>query len=265
MELTMLGTGNAGVTKCYNTCFVLSEEDRHILVDGGGGNTLLQRFEQGGFKWQDMRHIILTHRHIDHCLGIVWMLRLILQNMSRGKYDGEAYIYAHDECVTLLEKLAELLLLPKETQYINRRLHLITVRDGECREINGRKVSFFDIGSKKAKQFGFALELDDGRLCCCGDEPFSPPALPYAKGAKWLLHEAFCLSSEAEIFKPYEKSHSTAADAAKLAEELSVKNLLLYHTEDKNILMRKALYREEAKMHFSGTVYVPDDLERISL
>ena len=26
MKLTMLGTGNALVTECYNTCFVLSDE-----------------------------------------------------------------------------------------------------------------------------------------------------------------------------------------------------------------------------------------------
>ena len=26
MKITMLGTGNAQVTECYNTCFVLEEE-----------------------------------------------------------------------------------------------------------------------------------------------------------------------------------------------------------------------------------------------
>lgn len=26
MKLTILGTGNAAVTECYNTCFVLSEK-----------------------------------------------------------------------------------------------------------------------------------------------------------------------------------------------------------------------------------------------
>ena len=28
----MLGTGNALVTECYNTCFVLSDEYGHFLV-----------------------------------------------------------------------------------------------------------------------------------------------------------------------------------------------------------------------------------------
>ena len=39
MKLTMLGTGNAVVTACYNTCFTLDEDGGYFLVDGGGGNT----------------------------------------------------------------------------------------------------------------------------------------------------------------------------------------------------------------------------------
>lgn len=265
MKLTMLGTGNAGVTKCYNTCFVLSEGEKHLLVDGGGGNGLLQRFKSAGFDWMDMHHIIVTHKHVDHLLGIVWMLRFILQNMNRGKYEGEAFIYGHNMVIEALDTLAHLLLSEKETKYLGKRLHLVEVKDGEERLINGRKFSFFDIGSTKEKQFGFMLELDDGRLCCCGDEPYKEHEEVYARGAKWLLHEAFCLSAEAEEFKPYEKHHSTAADAAMLAEKLGVENLLLYHTEDKNILRRKELYTDEAKLHFNGRVFVPDDLDTIEL
>ena len=37
MDITMLGTGSALVTECYNTCFVMSDGDEHFLVDGGGG------------------------------------------------------------------------------------------------------------------------------------------------------------------------------------------------------------------------------------
>ena len=40
MKLTILGTGNASVTECYNTCFVLSNAQGSFLVDGGGGNGL---------------------------------------------------------------------------------------------------------------------------------------------------------------------------------------------------------------------------------
>lgn len=36
-ELTMLGTGNATVTRCYNTCFTIKTGKNILLVDAGGG------------------------------------------------------------------------------------------------------------------------------------------------------------------------------------------------------------------------------------
>jgi ribonuclease BN (tRNA processing enzyme) len=87
----------------------------------------------------------------------------------------------------------------------------------------------------------------------------------YAKDSTWLLHEAFCLHGQADIFHPYEKHHSTVKDACELTEQLHVKNLLLYHTEDRNLAKRKELYTEEGKRYYHGNLYVPDDLEKLSL
>ena len=55
MKLTILGTGNATVTECYNTCFVISDNDCHFMVDGGGGNTILHQLKAAGLNWMDMR------------------------------------------------------------------------------------------------------------------------------------------------------------------------------------------------------------------
>ena len=33
----MLGTGNALVTKCYNTCYIFENENDYFMVDAGGG------------------------------------------------------------------------------------------------------------------------------------------------------------------------------------------------------------------------------------
>lgn len=266
MKLTMLGTGNAAVTECYNTCFVLSEGEKHFLVDGGGGNTVLSRLKQAGIDWKSIDTIFVTHKHIDHLLGIIWLVRMICQNINRGQYEGEATIYGHEEVIAIIHSIADQVLGQKEVNVIGKGLHLIPVSDGEEKEILGRKTTFFDIQSTKAKQFGFCMELADGeKLTCCGDEPYNPCEETYARGSKWMLHEAFCLYSQADVFKPYEKHHSTVKDACELAEELGVQNLLLYHTEDKNIKNRKALYMEEGTPYYHGNLYVPDDLEVIEL
>ena len=103
------------------------------------------------------------------------------------------------------------------------------------------------------------------KLTCCGDELFNPCEETYAKDSKQLLHEAFCLFSQADKFKPYEKHHSTVKDACELAQKLEAENLILYHTEDKNIEHRQELYLEEGKVYYDGNLFVPDDLDVIEL
>lgn len=109
MKLTMLGTGHAMVTECYNTCFVLREGNRCFLVDGGGGNTILSRLKQAQIDWREIGDIFVTHRHVDHLLGIIWMMRLFLQNMNQGKFEGEVRIYAHEEVIRILNSIAHML------------------------------------------------------------------------------------------------------------------------------------------------------------
>lgn len=266
MKLTILGTGNAKVTKCYNTCFTLNEGKEYFMIDGGGGSTILKQLEDAGISWKDISTIFVTHKHIDHLLGIIWMLRMYCQGMARGQFDGEVVIYGHDEVISLLKQMSQMLLTAKETKYIGEKVHLKEVKDGEERMILGHKVTFFDILSTKAKQFGFCMELEKGKkLTCCGDEPYNDYEKKYAENSTWLLHEAFCLDGQADIFHPYEKHHSTVKDACQLAEELKVENLLLYHTEDKNIAQRKELYHNEGKKYFNGKILIPDDLESFEL
>lgn len=266
MNLTMLGTGNALVTECYNTCFVLQEDHQYFMVDGGGGSTILHQLKHAGIDWKNIRTIFVTHKHLDHITGILWMIRMICQNMRQGEYEGEATLYAHEEVIKLLRDLAEKLLPQKETDFIGKRVHFVVVADGQSVHILNKKTTFFDIQSTKAKQFGFCMELGNGeKLTCCGDEPYNDYERQYAENSTWLLHEAFCLHSQAELFHPYEKHHSTVKDACELAETLHVKNLLLYHTEDKNIANRKELYCGEGRNYFSGNLFIPDDLETLDL
>lgn len=266
MKISILGTGNALVTECYNTCFIISDKDKHFMVDGGGGSTILSQIKKAGIDFRDIRHIFVTHKHIDHIMGIIWMVRIIAQNMRSGKYEGEAYIYSHKEVIDLIRKMSNDLIQKKDVEYIDKRLHLVEVNDGEKKIINDREFTFFDIGSTKAKQYGFSMKLDNGeKLTCCGDEPYNEREFIYAKDSKWLLHEAFCLYDERDEFKPYEKHHSTVKDACELASELNVENIILYHTEDKNIKNRKALYTSEGEKYYNGNIYVPDDLDVIEL
>ena len=107
MELTMLGTGNALVTECYNTCFAIKEKEEYFLIDAGGGNGILHQLKYAGIDWKKIHTIFVTHKHVDHIMGIVWMVRLICQRISQGEYDGEVILYGHEEALELVREMAE--------------------------------------------------------------------------------------------------------------------------------------------------------------
>lgn len=265
-KLIILGTGNANATKCYNTCLALQNERGYFLVDAGGGNGILVQLEKAGIPLDEIHEIFLSHEHTDHILGMVWVIRMIAAGMKQGKYEGNLDLYCHRELVETLLTIVKLTVQGKFVKLIGERIFLHPLEDGDEREILGYNIRFFDIRSVKAKQYGFTLTLHSGkRFTFAGDEPYRECEYTYVKDADWLLHEAFCLYSERERFKPYEKCHTTVRDACGTAEKLGVKNLVLYHTEDKNIAQRKELYLAEGKPCFSGKLYVPEDLEVLDL
>lgn len=157
MELTMLGTGNANVTEYFNTCFLLEEAGQYFLVDTGGGNGILKALKNAGISVMDIHDIFITHEHLDHLLGLFWIIRTAGHEMSQGNYPGELRIYCHSGLVSTIRTIVELTIWKKTARYLDERILLIPVESGETREIAGCRVTFFDTGSTKARQFGFIL------------------------------------------------------------------------------------------------------------
>lgn len=262
--LTLLGTGYATATNCYNTCFLLRDEEQLLLVDGGGGNTILSQLQKVSVPITSIHHMFLTHAHTDHVLGAVWVVRIILQQMRSGRYEQTLHLWGNDKVLHVLSWICHNTLPNKLVALLDERVQLHVLTDGESFDIGSWHFTAFDIHSTKEKQFGFRLDFPNGTsLTCLGDEPYNEKNKAYVDKVDWLLCEAFCLHGDADRFHPYEKHHSTALDAARLAQSLEVKNLVLYHTEDKTLNTRKTQYTAEAKSSFTGNVFVPNDLESI--
>ncbi len=344
-EITMLGTGYSNATKCYNTCFTISENvendavrtddcaytniaasasaevtasveaaanaeatanaeaanddtgtnaeatanaeaandeaandeaganveknkprRNHFLVDTGGGNYILRALELAEIELEDVHDIFITHAHNDHILGILWIISEITRHMRMQIYEGDLRIYCHDESAHVITELARLTLFGRTFEEIGRRIKLIVVEDGESYKILNFNVKFCDIHSTKQKQFGFSLTDErKKRIVCCGDEPLSAEMESVAAGCDMLMHEAYCLYSERDRYKPYKKHHSTAKDACENAMRLGARNIILYHTEDNNLKSRKSDYIAEGRLVFDGGIYVPDDGEIIHI
>lgn len=268
-QITMLGTGNAMVSQIYNTCFVLQTPSTLMLVDAGGGNGILSQLKKVNVQISDIHHLVVTHAHTDHVLGVIWVIRMVAQ--CKG-YEGLLHVYGNDKVMKVIKTIIDMILAKKQLTKVAERVVFHQLEDGDCFEVGDMKLECFDIQSTKEKQFGFRAELpssdESGKslvLACLGDEPYNEQNRRYIVGADWMMCEAFCLYADRDTFKPYEKCHSTALDAGKLAEELGVKNLILYHTEEKTLANRKENYTREAAENFKGRIFVPDDLEVIEL
>ena len=265
-HITMLGTGNAMCVNCFNTCFYLHTPKGGMLVDGGGGNGILRQLIAAKIPFENINHMFVTHSHTDHIMGAIWMIRKISPMIFKGKHKGVFTIYCNNEVRHALQTMGDLMIPPKIFNSLGQTVFLREVHDGEEVDIDDMKVTFFDIGSTNFKQYGFSAQLPDGqRLVCLGDEPYSVQCEPYARGCDWLMCEAFCLYKDRFIFNPYEKNHSTALDAGMLAQELGVKHLVLYHTEDTHLDTRSTTYAAEAAQYYKGPVIVPNDLETFDL
>ena len=188
----MLGTGNALVTRCYNTCFAIQDDDEYFLVDAGGGNGIMRQLQDADISMAQIHHIFLTHEHTDHLLGMIWMIRMIATKMRREQYEGN---YCHSALVETVRTIANLTLPKKFTRLLDHRIQFVPLHDGDTKHILDYDVTFFDILSTKAKQYGFTMRLKNGqKLTCAGDEPLNEKCFGYAEGSDWLMHEA-CIRS----------------------------------------------------------------------
>lgn len=262
-RVIMLGTGNATVTQCYNTCFILETSTTKLLVDAGGGNGVLAQLKKVGVGIADIHHLFITHAHTDHVLGVIWVIRMVAQ--CKG-YEGKLHVYSHDKVMIVVKTIIGMILAKKQLEKVAQRVEFHELKDGDSFGVGDIQMTCFDIHSTKEKQFGFRAELPSGQLLVClGDEPYNALNRCYVEKADWLMCEAFCLYADRDVFRPYEKCHSTALDAGKLAAQLGVRNLILYHTEEKTLSTRRATYTQEAAANFQGRIIVPDDLEEIML
>lgn len=264
-KIIMLGTGNGGTLNLYNTCFVIQNNKGNFLVDTGGSIEIINRLNKVNIDYKTIRHIFISHSHTDHILGIFWMFKKISRLAMHGEISEKINLYCNNVVFEAIKEVSKHILSKKLMDAIYAIVDFKVLQNGDIYNINGIDYTFFDIQARGTKQFGFECMINDKRLVFLGDETLNPHLYDKVKYADYVMHEAFCLDSEEEIFHAYEKNHSTAKSASEIMNKLEVKNLILYHTEDSHGAERKLLYANEGKTYFNGNVIVPDELEVINI
>jgi len=266
MKLTMLGTGNALSTEYYNSSFILDENGNYLLVDGGGGSTLLSRLKYAGYQWKDIKTVFVTDGNVNHSLGVIYLMKLVAHACLEDCYMGELTIYAGKDTAEVLKDAAKAILPKKENAFVGKKIIFIPMKNGDARRVYGHYVTFFDTGSRDIQKFGFTMTLTgDSKLTYTGEMPYNASEENFVIGSDWLVHSAYCLDSEAAVANPKAQGLCTVKEACGFAELLKVKNLILTNTDDEHKEDRKQVFTDEADQYFHGNVYVPDELESIKI
>lgn len=261
---TFLGTGAPDATKYYHSCFVVHDSDTRLLVDAGGGNGILVQLEKAGMPLESIRHLFVTHKHIDHIFGVFWILRFLGAKIAKDRAE-DLTLYASDKVIKVIRDISPLFLKEKVTSLFDEKILFHPIDDQKEFSIGTWRMQPINLRSEKEEQFGFRLRADDGTdITCLGDEPYKDALLEYCEHTGCLIHNAYCLERDSERFNPHGMHHSSVRDACEAAIATKAGSLILYHTEDVSTFgNRKQEYMNEAKIYFDGKTLVPDDLETV--
>lgn len=264
-SIKMLGTGNGFTFDLFNTCFLLENKNDFLLVDTGGSAEIVRRLKQCNIELTDIHNIFISHCHTDHILGLTWMLKRLFQAMLKGTYQGVLNIYCNEEVSESIPALYSHLLPKGAVEILDKNIKINVLKDEEKFNVIGLEFTALDMKARGNTLLGFEVTIEDKRLCFLGDEECNPELYEKIENADYVMHEAFCLDEEADIFKPYEKHHSTVKSACEKMNKLNIKNLILYHTEESHLNNRKELYLNEGKKYFNNNLIIPDEMEEIKL
>lgn len=265
LTLTFLGTGAACPTVDRNvSSLALSREGEMILFDCGEG-TQRQMMRFGvGFSF---REIFFTHYHADHLIGVIGLFRtmgLLEREQGVTLYGprGAQRILSHALAVGIERtKFAVEIVELKPGDRIRRDEYDLAVFETDHRPdtvgyaiVEHDRLGRFD--PERARALGVpegpfwgqihrgkTVTLPDGRrigpeeivgtprpgrtVVYSGDTRPHRAVIDAARGADLLIHEA--TFGEEERARAIETGHSTARDAAWVAQEAGVKRLVLTH------------------------------------
>jgi ribonuclease BN (tRNA processing enzyme) len=215
--LTILGGGGwFPAFERHTACALLRNGDSAIMIDAGTG--VVRFIEQPELLDGTTRlDILLTHFHLDHIAGLAYLPALGLCEQTTIWGPGKQ-LYG----TTTKELLARVSRQPYHPVPLEQQD--IDVRDlppGEV-ELGGVTIASRRQDRHSAPTLGFRF---GDVLTWITDTAYDPESAPFAEGSELLAHEAWF--TERAPRNP--DIHSSAAQAAEVAERASVERLVLIH------------------------------------
>lgn len=238
----ILGSGSATPTpQTSHSAQVVTLSDKSFLVDCGEGTQLTM--VRLGVKTARLYSVFISHLHADHCLGLLGLI----STLDHKKRTQPLHVYAHPD----LEKIVRPVL---DYFYKDKQMHFELI----FHDINPRKREIiFDDRTLMVETIplkhrvpacGF-LFIEKSRnqelvkrYAYCSDTKYYPSIVEQIQGVQTLYHEA--TFPEALVVRAAKAQHSTAKQAASIAQQADVKKLIIGHfsacVKDHNVLLQEA-------------------------
>ena len=259
-EVTCLGTSASIPTASRSLpAFLVEHEGLRFLVDCGEATQL--RLMQAGESLK-IPHILLTHDHLDHILGLAGLLFSL--SLLRMQPTPQVTIYGGNTTLKRARILANMIRANEQSPvYVD--LAFVEVSPGVVLEDDRLKVSAFPTDHRELRpSFGYAFETkgrNSVKLVFSGDTRYTDALVQAAKGADCLVAEANYASDKETQAEKY--GHLTAAQAARIAAAAGAKCLMLTHIS-REYADNLAAVLAEASAIFPNTL-LPNDLDSFTI
>jgi ribonuclease BN (tRNA processing enzyme) len=220
-----------------------------------------------GILARDIGQVLLSHHHPDHMDGLLFLQFWRTQSNPEGP---PLRVYSTEEALEGARKLC-----------LASRLNLASVDQDGAFTAEGRQVFRWDptqdgqwvqLGATtRASAFsvdhisgavGWRVECGGMAVVFSGDTRFSPNLVEASRGARLLIHEAFCTEADKEYANA--QRHSTGADAGRAAAQAGVAELVITHIANPFHLNPQPLV-DDARRHFQGPISVARDLYQLAV
>ena len=290
MHLHILGCHSATPkTNLHPTAQVLDFNGELCLIDCGEGTQV--RLRQQKIKFTRIKHIFISHLHGDHCYGLIGLIstfgllkreadlhiygpkgikKFINIQLELSKTYTSYQIIFHELTSTEAEIILEhdkfsVETIPLEHRiYTNGFLFRGKTRDRKLR-IDLVEDFGIDVAYYKSIKKGKDIKLDDGTLvknerlteppnppnsyAYCSDTAFKPSLVEQLNQVEVLYHESTFLEKDEDLC--FKTKHSTAKQAAIIAQKAQVKHLILGHFSAR--YRDENAYKVEAESIFKPT------------
>lgn len=263
MRLTLLGTqGWIPTPARETTCLTVDDGSLLFIFDAGTGlGRLLRPPAAELIAGAREIHLFLTHYHLDHVCGLAY-LPAIFAGRTLMVHVPDASLNGVDP----QRGVPELIRKP----YNPRGWHeqpgfvLTTLHEG-VNEVAGHELR---LRPQCHPDTTVAYRLDD-RLVLATDTVADPETASFARGAEVLLHESWIDGVEdddrdaADLVRTTYLAHSSARQAAALAAQAGVGELILMHLNPLRDERYYAQMQASARELFAPTSIYPDLHERV--